>query len=305
MRPFIKYLLIPLLSLFITSSLKAQTFFESARGYTSINLPVGGIARVNTTASSLKIGYYYNRSDKNRVFGIDASGISNNGMAPLVTNKELSPEANVNVNLGFKNITSGEDQLTGYDYLNLRVGIGAAQYRLIDINNTFEQQVSVKSFTKFNAGISYNYYLNGNMIFGGYAGYERTNNISSLSQLTVKETMTTGMDSDGTERTAETEYTAWEGEFKALDQFSLFWDYVYIPDYLSNRMALSIYSRSSFNSINSMTNGGLGLYLNKEGEPLQIVGGLIYEFEDLFDDLNAGTSLGERGVLGIVLGYNF
>uniref|UniRef100_UPI003566C19B hypothetical protein n=1 Tax=Fodinibius sp. TaxID=1872440 RepID=UPI003566C19B len=139
---------------------------------------------------------------------------------------------------------------------------------------------------------------------GAYAGYDRTNNISTLTELTIRETITTA-EADGTTRTAQVAYTAWEGTFRTVDQFSLFLDYVYIPDFLSNRVAFSVYSRSRFNRINNMTDGGLGLYVNKEGEPLKIVGGLIYEFADLFDVRDTGAPLGERGMLGIVLGYHF
>lgn len=305
MKSVASYLLCLVLCLFLTTGIKAQTFFEDVKGKTSIHLPIGGITRINTTAKSLKIGYYYNRSDKDMVLGVDASGMSNNGLAPLVTNEKLSPEANINFNLGFKNITTDDSNLSGFDYLNLRLGIGAAQYRLLDTHAPFEQQISTKSFTKVNIGLSYNYYLNGNMIFGAYTGYDRTNNISSLTQLTIKETTTTGVDANGISRTAESEYTAWEGVFMPLDQFSLFLDYVYLPGFFNNRVALSVYSRNSFNSMYNITNGGVGIYLNKEGEPLSIVGGLIYEFEDLLDNKEAGTSPGERGTLGIVLGYNF
>src|SRR5699024_8776022 len=307
MKSVSKYLLCLAVCLFVHyEGLQAQTFFESVQGQTSVVLPAGGMARINTTASSLKIGYYYNRSDQNIVIGVDASGMSNNGFAPLITSRELSPEANININLGVKNISTGDSHLRGFDYLNLRVGIGAAQYYLIDDTAPFEQQVNTELFNKFNIGIAYNYYLSGNMIFGGYAGYDRTNNISSLTMLTVKETTTTtGMGSDGTVRTAALEYTAWEGEFRPLDQFSLFLDYVYIPDFLSNRVALSVYSRSQFNSMHHMTNGGIGIYLNREGEPLKIVGGLIYEFEDIFATGLPSASPDGMGTLGVVLGYHF
>ncbi|SHE45474.1 hypothetical protein SAMN05443144_101329 [Fodinibius roseus] len=305
MKLIATYLLFLILCLSVTAEIHAQTFFEDAHGTTSINLPVGGLIRVNTTGNSLKMGYYYNRSDRDIVVGIDASGISNNGLAPLVTNKELSPEAHISFNLGLKNISTGNSMPRGYDYLNLRIGIGAAQYRMMNVNAPFEQQISTRSFNKVNIGLSYNYYLNGNMIFGTYAGYDRTNNISSLTELTIKETVTTGTDSNGTSRTAEAEYTAWEGTLRSVDQFSLFLDYVYIPDFLRNRVALSVYSRSRFNRINNITNGGLGLYLNREGAPLNIVGGLIYEFADLFDVRDTGAPPGERGTVGIVLGYHF
>lgn len=305
MKLIATYLLfIALYLLSVTTDVQAQTFFEDAQGTTSIHLPVGGIVGVNTTGTSLKMGYYYNRSDRDIVVGVDASAISNNGLAPLMTNKELSPEARISVNLGLKNVSTGDAMPSGYDYLNLRIGIGAAQYRTMDVNAPFEQQISTRSFNKVNVGMSYNYYLNGNMIFGAYAGYDRTNNISTLTELTIRETITTA-EADGTTRTAQVAYTAWEGTFRTVDQFSLFLDYVYIPDFLSNRVAFSVYSRSRFNRINNMTDGGLGLYVNKEGEPLKIVGGLIYEFADLFGVRDTGAPLGERGMLGIVLGYHF
>jgi hypothetical protein len=305
MKTMVRYFLILTLSIFIAGTANAQTFFEDAQGETSIALPIGGIARLNTTASSLKLGYYYNRSDRDVVLGVDASGISNNGFAPLVSGRELSPEANINFNLGFKNVSTDDSNLSGFDYLNIRLGVGTARYTLIDTDAAFEQQISSETFTGLNVGISYNYFHNGNMIFGAFGGYERTDNTFSLNQLTVKDTSPIATDANGTVRTAESEFTAWQGQLEAVDQFSLYFDYVYIPDFFSNRAAFSVYSRSYFNDILNSTNGGFGLYLNRDGEPLKIVGGLIYEFDDLFNAGDADTSLGERGTVGIVAGYNF
>jgi hypothetical protein len=286
--------------------MKAQTFFEDIQGRTSINLPIGGLARINTADRSIKIGYYYNRSDKNIVFGLDVSGKSNNGFAPIVSNKKLSPEAHINFNVGFKNIATNHTQPSGYDYLNIKVGIGAAQYRLLNPQLPYNRQISGKSFTKANAGVSYNYFLHGNMVFGIYAGYERTNNISRLPRLTIRETTKIGTNPGGeTARSTKAEYTVWVGSFKALNEGRLYLDYVYIPDFLNDRIALSAYSRSIFSSIANITNGGFGLYFNQKGNPLKIIGGLIYEFDDLFNAAGSHTSLSRRGTLGLVVGYNF
>jgi hypothetical protein len=261
------------------SNAKAQAFFEDTEGKSSINLPIGGIARINTADKSLKFGYYHNISNSNVVFGLDASGKSHNGIAPLVSSKKLSLEANFNFNLGFKSILTGDSDSSKYDYLNVKFGVGAAKYKLLNVNTTIEQQITSKSFNKINLGLSYNYYLNGNMI-------------STDSTSTIV-------------RTSESEFTVWKGQFKSIDQFSLYLDYVYIPSLLDNRVVFSVYSRSGVNSENNITNVGSGIYFNKEGEPLKIVGGIIYEFRDLLDAEDVGSSLGERGALSLVVGYNF
>jgi hypothetical protein len=290
--------------LIMTKKMKAQTFFEGTGGKTSINLPLGGLVRINTADRSLKIGYYYNRSDKQIVFGIDASGKSNNGFAPIVSSKKLSPDAHINFNVGLKNVATSDLQPSRYDYLNIKAGIGAAHYLLLNPQLSYNKQIHGKSFIKANLGVSYNYLLNGKMIFGIYAGYERSNNISRLPQLTIKETTKVGVKGANT-RTAETEYTVWKGSFKTLNEGVMYLDYVYIPDLLSDRIALSAYSRSMFSSIHNITNGGFGLYFNRKGKPLRIIGGLIYEFDDLFNAAGASTSLVHRGTLGLVAGYNF
>lgn len=292
--------------LILTNKIKAQTFFESTGGKTSVYLPIGGLVRVNTTARSVKIGYYFNRSDRNIVFGIDASGKSNNGFAPIVSNKKLSPEAHLNFNLGLKNVTTNNSNPSHYDYLNIRVGVGAARYRLLNPGLPYKRQIHLKSFIKFNVGTSYNYLLHGNMIFGIYAGYNRTNNISRLPRLTIKETTQIGTAPNGkTVRTAKTEYTVWEGTFKTINEGVLYLDYVYIPDFLNNRIALSAYSRSMFSRLPDITNAGFGLYFNRKGNPLKIIGGLIYQFDDLFNAAGSSSSLVHRGTLGLVVGYNF
>ncbi|MGF1584794.1 MAG: hypothetical protein ACFCUM_05700 [Bacteroidales bacterium] len=286
--------------------LKAQPFFEDARGKASIHLPVGGIARINTADESLKFGYYFNRSDKDLVFGMDASGRSTNGLASIFSDDKLLPEATLNFNLGFKNVSTDNSSLSGFDYLHFRLGLGTAKYTLIKTENTFDGQISSETFNKINIGLSYNYFLNGNMIFGVYGGYDKTNNINELRKIKIIESFIISDDPSGTIiRSSELEYTAWRGELKRVNQFSLFFDYVYIPDFINNRVAMSVYSRSGFNNNRNNTNGGFGIYFNKEGEPLKIIGGLIYEFDDLFDAGKTGSKLGQRGTIGIVAGYNF
>ena len=289
-----------------TTLISAQPFFEDASGNSSILLPVGGIVRLNTADNSLKLGYYYQRSDKDIVFGMDASGKSYGGFATLWSDEKLSTAAQLNFNVGYKNVTTSDDSPGRYDFLSVRIGLGASKYLMIDPGMGYAQQVYYETFKPFSVGVAYNYLLNGNMIFGLYGSYEKTTNIGALPRFNVKETIGLGMEIDNTTyRTFESEYTAWVGNLKRVNQFSLYLDYVYIPDFLEGRLALSCYSRSAFNSAQKRTNGGFGLYLNQKDNPLKIVGGIIYEFEDLLDDGDSGTSLGERGSLGLVVGYHF
>ena len=284
----------------------AQPFFEGAAGNSSILLPLGGVVRLNTADNSLKLGYYYQRSDQDLVFGLDASGKSYGGFASLWSDDKLSTAAKVNFNVGFKNVTTSDDKPDRFDYLSVRIGFGASKYLMINPDAEYAQQVYYETFNPFSLGVAYNYLLNGNMIFGLYGSYDKTTNLGTLPQLTVKETTGLGINAANTTyRTSETEYSAWAGELKRVNQFSLYLDYVYIPDLLEGRLALSCYSRSSFNAEQTLTNGGFGLYLNQKDHPLKIVGGIIYEFHDLWDGGNSGSSLSERGTLGLVAGYHF
>lgn len=284
----------------------AQPFFEDAAGNSSILLPVGGVVRLNTVDNSLKLGYYYQRSDKDIVLGMDASGKSYGGLASLWKDEKLSTSAKVNFNVGYKNVTTSDDNPGRYDFLSVRIGLGAAKYLMINPSNSYSEQVYYEAFNPFSMGVAYNYLLNGHMIFGLYGSYDKTTNIDALPQLTVKETTSLGVNgSDATVRSSESEYRAWAGELRKVDQFSLYLDYVYIPGFLEGRLALSCYSRSGFNSVQALTNGGFGLYLNQKDNPLKIVGGIIYEFQDLLNEGNSDSSLGERGTLGLVVGYHF
>ena len=293
----------------ITNRLSAQTgfFLEDSKGESSLILPSGGIVRINTSDESLKFGYYSNKSEQKYIYGFDVKGKSNNGLTPIFNNEKLSQEANLSFIFGIKNITTRHKSKNGrYDNLNFKFEIGEAKYKLINTNTTYEQQVKSKSFNKINLGLAYNYFLNGNMIFGIYGGYNRNNNISDLTKLNIEESTIISTDPTGEIiRTSKEEYTAWKGDFKTINQVLLFIDYVYIPEWLSNRVALSLYSRSNFKSTINQTNGGIGIYLNKKNEPSKIVGGIIYEFEDLFNSKSSGASFINRGTLGIVVGYNF
>lgn len=294
------------LFLFFAIVVGAQPFFEDAGGNSSILLPAGGIVRLNTADNSLKLGYYYQQSDKDLVFGMDASGKSYGGFASLWSDDKLSTDAKVNFNVGVKNLTTSDDKPDRYDYLTVRIGLGASKYLMINPQNDYSGQVYYETFNPFSLGVAYNYLLNGNMIFGLYGSYNKTTNLGTLPYLTVKESTALGVnDGNTTYRTSEREYSAWAGELKKLDQFALYLDYVYIPDFLEGRLALSCYSRSAFNSVQNITNGGFGVYLNQKDNPLKIVGGIIYEFQDLLDEGGSDTTLGERGTLGLVVGYHF
>jgi hypothetical protein len=294
------------LLLLINALVNAQPFFEDAAGSSSILLPVGGVVRLNTADNSLKLGYYYQRSDKDIVYGMDASGKSYDGFTALWNADKLSTSAQLNFNVGYKNVTTTDDEPGRYDYLSVRVGLGAAKYLMTDSERDYADQVFYETFNPISIGVAYNYLLNGNMIFGLYGSYDKTTNLNALPQLTIEEITFMGLNDEGTtQRTSETQYTAWAGELKRLNQFSFYVDYVYIPEFLEGRLALSCYSRSSFNSLQTQTNGGFGLYLNQKDNPLKIVGGIIYEFQDLLHQAESDTSLGERGTLGLVVGYHF
>lgn len=298
------------IAFFCSNKIFAQTFFEDAEGKTSINLlnPTGsnsGLIRLNTANESFKLGYFRQVTNKKIILGIDISGKSNNGIAPIISQEKLSPEANFSLNFGIKNLTT-KNINKGFDYLNIKLGYGAASYKMLSNNSSFDEQINSEIFNKTSISVSYNYFLNGNMLFGVSGGYERTNNINQLPKLKIRESTFVGSDTIGNiNRSGYEEYTAWKGSLESIDQLSLYIDYLYFPDFLDNRIALSFYSRSNFHSAVNITNGGFGLYLNKSNkEPFKVVGGIIYEFSDVFNSKESSNSIGKRGTIGLILGYN-
>lgn len=50
-------------------------------------------------------------------------------------------------------------------------------------------------------------------------------------------------------------------------------------------------------------NPGIGIYLNKDGAPTEIVAGFQYQIIDFFDTREKGNSISDRGLLNVVAGY--
>lgn len=303
-----KQILILLIFISGTILVKGQTLFEDTKGESSVNLPSGGKVMINTADANLKCSYFYsdiNDTDKFvRTVGIDLMGKSNDGFAQIFSGTKISPSASIKLNFGIMSLLFPRES-SNYDYLNIAVGYRGAKYKLYNPINSFENQITKENFSGLSFDIGYNILITGNFLFAASFGYYQSNNISSLDQLEITEETSYNDSTLHTKRTTTNKYSVWEGEYKKENFYNLKTDFIYFPEFLNHRFGLSLHTRTNLNQDNTPINAGFGVYFLKEGDPTKVYGGLIYDFDDIFDFQKAKTNLVSRGNFGIVLGYNF
>ena len=155
------------------------------------------------------------------------------------------------------------------------------------------------------AGLNYEY--GRRWTFGVSAGYERYNNLDSLSARDYKLSNTAVI--GNSQLSTETTYHAYAGEYIAYNRINFKTDALYFAkvsdDYrlVWNTLYTRIYLPLSENRINRLVQAGTAInFYKSEGK---FAGGLYAQSDDLFNNLHSTDRFHERISFGIVAKYAF
>ena len=188
-------------------------------------------------------------------------------------------------------------------------GFTVGQYKLLDVNKPFTDQVTNKTTTGWEGKIGFNGWkansktFKSRILYGVTIGFKQTNNISKLKQKTIEEIQT--QQDTTSARIVKTSTTAYEGSFEESNTIPLNIDWVLAPNRSPN-LAIDFYSRINLKKSKNdewKTSFGVGLFLLKDGNPLQQTGGITFEIDDAFDADDTGKSFKDKFKINVLVGF--
>ncbi|MBB6498691.1 hypothetical protein [Pedobacter cryoconitis] len=281
------------------------------------------------------------------VWGLSASGSNNEGLSDLFNGGKLTPRSKIGAFIGFRksyqtttlqllkrikeiedaNPDKNETSINAIRQLNSQIqenrntrhsrslttyinaGLNADNFRLY--KNPEAPSLSAR-FEKVNfrggfADFGLNYEYTPRWTFGIALGYERYNNLDSLSNTNY--TLTSSTTVNTTQLTTESKFSAYQGTYIAYNRLNLKTDILYFArvseDYrlvwntLYTRLVLPLQEKQ----IHQVFQTGTAVnFYKSEGK---FAGGLYLQSNDLFNNLRSTDKFHERLSFGIVAKYSF
>ena len=303
MHSYVSRIVTGLVLLFLAGSptVYAQRVFEDAGGDSSIYINEGGFARINVTDSAVKTGFIFDVTNKPYFFGVELSGKLSGKFASLFESGKPSPEGQIRLTLGRKNLFStrpkgvlSSSNLTS-DWLTFNIGYRRASYRLLAEDEAFANQVRKQKFDGFSAIVAYNALFKskrGPVLLGISGGAERRNNIDDLDEVEVNDQVFTSADGT-TQRSVVSSQKAFRGAFKRAIAVPINTDLIFFPKKFESTLGLSFFTRSNVGEGDKEIEPGVGVFFTKKGAPTKVIGGLSFSLRD------------GKGRFGLIAGYNF
>jgi hypothetical protein len=224
------------------------------------------------------------------------------GVANIFDGEKINRELSVKVSAG-KTLPSSS--LSTSRFIYILADLQNSKYNLLktDNSNTFDKN----TFKGFSMAFGYNELSSigtSPIIFGASAKFGKVNNLEQLTP--VKTFITNTVPNGSAEVTAERSgKNGYSGDFLSFTSFRLNFDAYAYPKTLGGRLGLGGYVRSQLSGAQKKNNLGIGAIVGEQGAPANVVFGLLYQFDDVFNQLDSDSNVFKRGGINIVAGYSF
>lgn len=307
---------------------------QDSKGESSIFIRDGFNLNFNFTSSDISLSTPQIYLGSDYYLGLQSKFGTVNGVSSLVKNGDFTPSVQPGLLL-FKEWIGQKDRGAGYTKVLNEVFL-APSYSGETINlynNTlgFDDLTDDTYVSNYSIGLGFNsrggWYAKEKItdpsdptktlsqwhstIFGASVTFGERTNIDKLTKQTIYDEITVyNQDSTRSRVLQSEEKQAYaNNEFMAHNSFlNINVDYVFFPRQLKNTLGISAFYR--FRSLKDHTrihSPGLGFYLTQAaaGMPENISGGLVWQFNDLFNGRDKDNSAFERSVVSLIVGYTF
>lgn len=296
-----------IIALFSVCSLGQISQIQDKSGETSLLFGKTNVLAVNAADASFSLSLSYGKPKY--FFGANLKLKSSEGITTLLDGYKFKPEFELGIFAGNYLLASSES-VTQYMYYGLT--FNTTEYSLLktDNSNTFERE-------RFYGGSIYTGYnrlglvdfmkkdgLGSSYLFGVAFEYALTNNLEDLKVVQTYKTIT--VDDAGNPLTLLSDKkSGFSGEYSNFSAAKLKFDVYLFPQNLGGRIGLGGYGRTQFSGTAPRTSAGSGIILGEKDAPSNIVCGIFYQFNDLFNQLDQENEFLKRGGINIVAGYSF
>jgi hypothetical protein len=187
------------------------------------------------------------------------------------------------------------------------LNVDHSKFNLVKANNPYA--FDRKSLTTFSAtgGINWEgkFTRGSDFVFGGQVKFGKYNNQNDLDNIDIY-TSPSNTQGGTTSTRLSGQKSGFEGAYEEGYCLRANIDlYIYPNRLRNNPMGFGGYIRSEIAGFAPRQNAGVGVVLGQKGAPSAVAFGIMYQFNDLFDQQGAGTSAFSRGGLNLIAGFNF
>jgi hypothetical protein len=219
------------------------------------------------------------------------------GTSKIFNGTTFKPKFDVNVHRGYY-LTSSSKSTSRYWYFG--GGVKNEYFNLWADTNVVD--LVAKDFFGYKATIGYNVLgavrtfkygdIFGVSISGGY--FSNTGDLDGVTQYTVHSNLSSVILSDSK--------TGFIGPYSSSYMVKASMDYLV---YALENIAIGSFYRGGFGGEFASQNMGFGIYFGHQDAPSKILTGIVYQVNDVFNQLGKENSFQKRSSLSLIAGYTF
>lgn len=293
--------LLPLLSFTQTSILQDKS------GETSILINDKKSVLVNAGDASVSANLSFNKPTW--FIGTNIKFKSTEGVSILLDGYKFKPKFDLGI-FGGNTIHSSKSSVIQNVYYGLKFNTTNFSLLKEDSSNTFQDKTFYGRSINlgYNRVGSVNFLSSGGLassyLFGLSADYSQINNLDDLKTVQTYSSFTIDTGSTKTVLLSDKK-SGYSGNYSSFGALRVNLDAYLYPQILGGQIGFGGYIRSQVSGTTPRTNAGFGFVVGKKGAPSNVVLCLLYQFNDVFNQLQEENDFIKRGGINFVAGYNF
>ncbi|MDP2947398.1 MAG: hypothetical protein Q8N88_04750 [Nanoarchaeota archaeon] len=236
---------------------------------------------------------------------------STEGISKLLDGYKFKPQFDFGLYGG--NILKKSKKESDIQFIYYGLKVRAADFSLLktDSSNTFQNQnffggsiyfgynrIGALNILKSKDGLASSY------LFGVSLDYSALNNLDALKSAQTFTTYNTTSNNSQTTLMSD-KRSGYTGDYSTFGAFRFNLDAYLYPQTIGGKIGVGGYIRSQLNGIQPRINAGVGFVIGQKDAPSNVVFGVLYQFNDLFNQLKEENDFLKRGGINIVAGYCF
>jgi hypothetical protein len=296
-----------ILTLFPILTYAQTSVLQDKSGETSILINNRKSILVNAGDASVSANLSFNKPSW--FIGTNLKFKSSEGVSNLLDGYKFKPKFDFGL-FGGNTIKSSKPSVIQYVYYGLNFNVTNFNILKKDSSNTFEDKTFYGGSINFgyNRIGSVNILKSGDLassyLFGISANYSQINNLDDLKSVQTYSLFTKDTGSTKTILMSDKK-SGYSGNYSSYGALRLNLDAYLYPQILGGQIGFGGYIRSQIIGTSPRTNAGAGFIVGQSGAPTNVVFGLLYQFNDVFNQLKQENDFLKKGGINIVAGYNF
>ncbi len=281
---------------------------QDKSGETSLNFSNNKTVLFNSGDASIGAGFSFSNVTPKKNNGLETFWgwavklKSNDGISTLLDGYDFMPRFTLGV---FKGRAMKSSSKSSSNSIYYGTDIGNSVFNLLSQQTL--NKLEKTSFFNWRIKLGFNRlgaWGKSTTLFGISSEFGSYNN---LDDLTAVERYKSSIDNSSTPSTivVSNKKSGFSGDYKEGNMLKINMDYLVFPTCLKGRVGLGGYFRGGLGGDFSRQNLGVGCFLGKEGAPDKIVLGLVYQINDVFNQLKEEPSFQKRTGISITAGYSF